>query len=127
MEGINPDRPNQENGYRLRYQESLIWQIEKDYAGLNRLWEKLQKGTISLSEKKELSRTIAWLRKELTTYKKLSNMGIEGLTCVKIKEIENDLKNKETKLNIISTSGGDLRPTGPGLKALGRNEGNNGR
>ena len=60
MDSINPNGLYQESGYRIRYQESLIGQIEKDHADLNRLWEKLQKGTISLVEGKELNRTISW-------------------------------------------------------------------
>ena len=98
MAGINMKGLYQESGYRIRYQESLIGQIEKDHADVNRLWDRLQKGTISTAEEKDLRKTICWLRKELTTYKKLENTGIEGLTSAKAQEIEDDLINKERVL-----------------------------
>lgn len=87
MDGINQNKLYQESGYRIRYQECLIGQIKKDHADLNLLCEKLHKGIISTTDRKKTERTISWLRKELTTYKKLVNMGIEGLTSLKIQEI----------------------------------------
>lgn len=102
MIGINSNNLHQESGYRIRYQKSLIAQIEMDHADMVRLWEKQQTGTISTNEGKELQKIICWLKKELIQYEKIQKIGIEGLTFGRMHAIEIDLRKKEKIIEKIN-------------------------
>ena len=89
-------------GYRIRYMEALIVQLKKDYAELNQLWKKLERGAVASSEMEELVRVFSWLREELSVFEAMRRRGIEGVTWGELEDIERDVKEKEMYLCVVT-------------------------
>ena len=127
MSGNNISGWCNEKGYRIRSMRSLLCQIKEDYAICDRLWNRLGKGAIGMYQAMELVRALCWTRQGLNAFEELKRMGIEGISCGEIKDIEKDVIEKETGLKQVlfsvsfetkkmspSATPGDLRP--PGFK-----------
>ena len=82
--------------------EGLIVQIRKDYAVLNQLWKKLERGAFASSEMGELLRVSSWFRKGLRVFHELRSKGIEGVTWGELEDIKRDVKEKEIYLCVVT-------------------------
>ena len=104
MAGFNQDDSFNNKGYRIRCMRSLIEQIKNDYAECNRLWEKLENGSMEIADEEELLRVMSWLRQELNVFSEMKQTGIEGISSAEIEEIEKDIRKKETNIRVINTN-----------------------
>ena len=91
MDDFNRKELFKDAGYKTRYLNFLINQIEKDYSDFSRLWEKQQEKPLTDGQEKELVRVSSWLNKEVKLFRKLQKLEITGIISGKISEIENKL------------------------------------
>ena len=101
MDGQNRRILEDEKGYKIRCMQSLLEQIKKDHAELNRRWNKFEKGESNPIEIDCLVRVLSWVRQGLNAFNESNQRGIEGLLCGEIKDIEKDIKDKEEKLRLL--------------------------
>jgi hypothetical protein len=66
---------------RLGRLRDLIIQIEADYKGYKHLKQKIEAGIGNSSDMEELHRREAWMKRDMTAYRRLNAMSIEGITC----------------------------------------------
>jgi len=69
---------------RLGRLRDLIIQIEADYKRYKHLKQKIEAGIGDSSDMEELHRKDAWTKREMTAYRRLNAMSIEGVTYSKI-------------------------------------------
>ena len=67
---------------RLCRMRDLIMQIEADYKRYDDLKQKVRAGIGNEPDREELNRTAAWLKRDITVYRRLNAMSIEGITCL---------------------------------------------
>jgi hypothetical protein len=90
-----------DKGYKIRCVRSLLEQIMEDHAELNRMWKRLEKGETDTIQIDEIVRVLSWLRQGINVFKESKKRGIEGIYLGEIKDIEEDIKDKEEKLKLI--------------------------
>lgn len=66
---------------RLGRMRNLIMQIEADYEQYIDLKNRIEEGISIESEREDLHRIEAWLKRNIIAYRRLSAMSIEGVTC----------------------------------------------
>jgi hypothetical protein len=85
-------------GYKMRCIESLIAQIKKDYAELNRLWQKVDNDKIDEIDIDELLKKISWVKQGLKKFIEYRNKDIESVLWVDAEQIVKDLEIKENRI-----------------------------
>jgi len=71
---------------RLGRMRELIMQIEADYKCYKHLKQKVEAGIGDSSDIEELHRMKAWMKRDMTAYRRLNAISIEGITFVGIGE-----------------------------------------
>jgi hypothetical protein len=66
---------------RLGRMRELIIQIEADCKRYKDLKQKIEAGIGDNSDMEELHRREAWMKRDVTAYRRLNAMSIEGVTC----------------------------------------------
>lgn len=66
---------------RLGRMRDIIMQIETEYERYNDLKQKIEDGINTEYESEDLHRIMAWLKRDMNAYRRLSAMSIEGVTC----------------------------------------------
>ena len=74
--------------YRIRYMHSLAEQVKNDFADLTMLLERLESGTLNISEIEQILQKISWIKKSLSMLHKLKMTNIEGVVWGEIGQIE---------------------------------------
>jgi len=69
---------------RLGRLRDLIIQIEADYKGYKHLKQRIEAGIGDNADIEELHRREAWMKRDVTAYRRLNAMSIEGVTCAGI-------------------------------------------
>lgn len=72
---------------RLGRMQDLIVRIKADYGYYAMLKRKVEAGNRKESDIEDMRRIVAWLKRDINAYKKLSTMSIEGVTCAEIGDI----------------------------------------
>jgi hypothetical protein len=72
---------------RLGRMRDLVIQIEADYRRFVALKRKIDAGLGENSNREELLRVSVWLKINITTYRRLNAMSIEGVTCASIRSM----------------------------------------
>jgi hypothetical protein len=80
---------------------SLVYQIKRDHAQLNGLFERFEAGENDLFLIEEIQKVLSWLGLELNTFKEMNKTGIEGLSWGEINIIDRDIKEKERNLKLF--------------------------
>ena len=86
-----------ECGYRIRYLHSLAEQVRNDFADLTMLRERLESGTLDISEIEQIDQKISWIKQDLNLFNKLNIIDIEGVIWPEIAQIENDVEHIEMR------------------------------
>jgi hypothetical protein len=68
---------------------SLAEQVKNDFADLTMLLERLESGTLDISEIEQILKKISWIKKGLYMLNKLKMINIEGVVWGEIEQIEN--------------------------------------
>lgn len=68
---------------RLGRMRDLIMQIEADYSRYKYLKQMVDAGNGDHSDMEELQRREAWMKRSMTTFRRLNAMSIEGITFVR--------------------------------------------
>ena len=68
---------------RLGRMRDLIMQIEADYKRYESLKQMVDAGSGNEADLEELHRREAWMKRSMTTFRRLNAMSIEGITFVK--------------------------------------------
>ena len=76
--------PVQYRTERLGRMRELIVRIKADYGYYAMLKKKIGVGNRNESDIEEMQRIVTWLKRDITVYKKLSTMSIEGITCAEV-------------------------------------------
>ena len=71
---------------RLGRMRDLIMQIEADYKRYKFLKQRVDTGIGDNSDMEELCKREAWMKRSMTTFRRLNAMSIEGITFVRIGE-----------------------------------------
>ena len=71
---------------RLGRMRDLIMQIEADYKRYKLLKRMVYAGIGNDSDMEELGKREAWMKRSMTTFRRLNAMSIEGITFVRIDE-----------------------------------------
>ena len=69
---------------RLGRMRELIMQIDADYKRYEFLKQKVEAGVGDDSNREELQRRETWMKRDVTAYRRLNAMSIEGVTCAGI-------------------------------------------
>ena len=80
---------------RLGRMRDLIMQIEADYKRYKFLKQMVDAGIGDNSDMEELHRREAWMKRSMTTFRRLNAMSIEGITFVRIGEFSSPLALKK--------------------------------
>ncbi len=80
-----------ESGYRIRCMRSLAEQVKNDFTDLTMLLERLESGTLNISEIEQILQKISWIKESLNMLNKLKMINIEGVVWGEIEQIENDV------------------------------------
>ena len=72
---------------RLARMRDLIVRIKADYGHYAMLKKKLEADNRKEQDIEDMSRIAAWLKRDITAYKKLSTMSIEGVSCAEFDDI----------------------------------------
>jgi hypothetical protein len=67
---------------------SLAEQVKNDFADLTMLLERLESGTLNISEIEQILQKISWIKKSLSMLHKLKMTNIEGVVWGEIGQIE---------------------------------------
>jgi hypothetical protein len=94
------DDPYGESSVKIRCMESLIKQIKKDHADLNRLWERYNNDKITDSDTDPILEKIGWIKKGLFRLKGLVKDEIEGVSWGNMEQIEVDIDSKFEEIKI---------------------------
>ena len=94
MERLNDDGFITDSTMRLRRARDLIEQIKVDYAELKQLRKKVQDGEATRDERENGERLLSWLKRELSTLRKIEGRDMESIICGQIEQIERDIRNK---------------------------------
>jgi hypothetical protein len=70
---------------------SLAEQVKNDFADLTMLMERLESGTLDISEIEQILKKISLIKKGLHMLNKLKMINIEGVVWGEIEQIENDV------------------------------------
>jgi len=79
---------------RLRRARDLIEQIEADYAELKQVRKKVQDGQATRDERENGERILSWLKRELSTLRKIEGRDMETIICGQIDQIEREIRFK---------------------------------
>lgn len=71
---------------RLGRMRDLIMQIEADYKRYESLKQMVDEGSGNKADLEELHRRETWMKRNITTFRRLNAMSIEGITFVRIGE-----------------------------------------
>jgi len=69
---------------RLGRLRDLIMQIDADYKSYKNLKQRIEAGIGDNADIEELHRREAWMKRDVTVYRRLNAMSIEGVTCAGI-------------------------------------------
>jgi hypothetical protein len=69
---------------RMGRMRDLIIQIKADYKRYKHLKQKIDAGIGDSSDMEELNIRESWIKRDMTVYKRLNAMSIEGVTCIGI-------------------------------------------
>ena len=72
---------------RLGRMRDLIMQIEADYSRYKFLKQRVDAGIGDNSDMEEIGKREAWMNRNMTTFRRLNAMSIEGITFVRIGEV----------------------------------------
>lgn len=104
MERFHREKLQSDNGYKIRFTESIIEQLKKDFSDLNRLMEKLKTGIIKSSEIDEIWRKISWIKQGLKTFNKMNYGHIEGVLSGDVTDIEKNMIKIEDNIKMMKTT-----------------------
>ena len=104
MERLYKEKLQNDNGYRIRFTESIIEQLKKDFSDLNGLMEKLKIGRIKRSELDEILQKISWIKAGLKIYNKMKYGYIEGVLSGDVKDIEKNMIEIENNIKMTKTA-----------------------
>lgn len=98
MYQYNPYDFQDQNHSRIRQMKSMLEQLKADHAELKNLWEKFENDRFEMSGIDDIVRVLSWIQTGITALKKLSKNGLEGVTWGGVRDIEDDIRNKEVYL-----------------------------
>ena len=75
--------PVQYRSERLSRMREMIMQIEADYERYKFLKQRVDEGPGSNYDTEELSKREVWMKRSMTTFRRLNAMSIEGITFFK--------------------------------------------
>ena len=78
--------PVQYRSERLGRMRDMIIQIEADYERYNFLKQRVDEGLGDNYDTEELCKREAWMKRSMTTFRRLNAVSIEGVTFVRIGE-----------------------------------------
>ena len=104
MERFYREKMQSDNVYRIRFTESIIEQLKKDFSDLNGLMEKLKIGRIKRSELDEILQKISWIKQGLKSFNKMKYGHIEGVLSGGVKDIEKNMREIENNIKMTKTA-----------------------
>ena len=104
MEKFYKEKLQSDNGYRIRFTESIIEQLKKDFSELNRLIKKSNFTNIKSSEIDEMLEKISWIKIGLKNVTNMKYGHIEGVLCGDVTDIEKHMIEIENNIKMIKTT-----------------------
>ena len=104
MERFYREKMQSDNVYRIRFTESIIEQLKKDFSDLNGLMEKLKIGIIKSSELDEILQKISWIKQGLKSFNKMNYGYVEGVLSGDVTDIEKNMIEIEDNIKMIKTT-----------------------
>ena len=94
MERLNDEGFMSDSTMRLRRIRDLIEQIKADYAELKQVGKKVQDGQATRDERENGERILSWLKRELSTLRKIEGRDMETIISGQIDQIEREIRFK---------------------------------
>jgi hypothetical protein len=91
MEDLSDTIPVPYRTERLGRMRDLIIQIEADYKRYKFLKQKVDAGIGDNYDMEELRRTEIWMKRDITAYRRLNTVSIEGITFVGVGKLSSPL------------------------------------
>ena len=104
MERFYKEKLQSDYGYRIRFTESIIEQLKKDFSELNRLIKKSNFTNIKSSEIDEMLEKISWIKIGLKNFNEMKYGHIEGMLCGGVTDIEKHMIEIENNIKMIKTT-----------------------
>ena len=101
MERFHREKLQSDNSYRIRFTDSIIEQVKKDFSDLNRLMEKLKTGIITSSEIDEIWQKISWIKQGLKSFNNMKHGHIEAVLSVDVPDVEKHMIEIENSIKMI--------------------------
>ena len=92
--------PNVDITHKIRNEKNLEKQIKQDYGEIKELWERVEKGTLDISETEKIMERIAWVNSGIKALKRSMEENIEGICLAEMDKIEGDVKSIQRKMGI---------------------------
>jgi hypothetical protein len=101
MEPFDFEDPQRKEVCTIRSMKALILQLREDYARLEDLWKKLERGPVSTQDIETLVEVLSWLKEGLAAISELKEKQLEGVLWGEAARIELNVRQKERQLRSV--------------------------